>query len=538
MTTPAMIETVRLYLRPMRADDFDALFEIFTDPHVMASFDGEPLTPAQMQHWLQRNLDHQAQFGYGLFSVVDKASDRLIGDCGLEQMEVEGQTVAELGYDFRSDVWNQGFATEAAGAVRDYAFQVLRLPRLVSLIRVGNAASQRVAEKVGMQRAAEFERYGVRYWRYAIQSMDDVQPILRTIQDALLRRMGDEVELVFQYGSHVHGATHRYSDVDLSWVPVHETTWDSITVLVGDRLADLYPMHWSKLERMAEFRDVSASVLLHSRILYQRDEAAAERFRGLAARLDALQQPDARPEMLGRALEIFRAVGYDAYLLRLAAEAGHATASLQHTQAILRTVLHGLAVANQAVVDTRKLEQVLALPRLPVDFAATLHRAVAAHEPAELLATTEALLRSARDFLLAEQRRTLRHETTFPVVFDSAYPELKRDLQGILLGCERQDMYGLKTSLLSLYHELSRMLAQAFTGVEYDSFNSLAEYEQNLAALGFPALTPHLATGDFDALHRQCLAFDQHLRDFLVERSVELKDFATLDDLQAFLGTQ
>jgi RimJ/RimL family protein N-acetyltransferase len=167
MTTPTMIETVRLYLRPMRADDFDALFEIFTDPRVMASFDGELFTLEQMQHWLQRNLDHQAQFGYGLFSVVDKASGRLIGDCGLEQMEVEGQAVAELGYDFRSDVWNQGFATEAASAVRDYAFQVLRLPQLVSLIRVGNAASQRVAEKVGMQRAAEFERYGIRYWRYA-----------------------------------------------------------------------------------------------------------------------------------------------------------------------------------------------------------------------------------------------------------------------------------------------------------------------------------------------------------------------------------
>jgi predicted nucleotidyltransferase len=368
--------------------------------------------------------------------------------------------------------------------------------------------------------------------------MDDIHLILSTLQGALLRKMGDEVELVFQYGSHVRGATHHYSDVDLSWVPVHETTWDSITVLVDDRLADLYPMHWSKLERMAEFRDVSASVLLHSRILYQRDQAAGARFNGLAARLEALQQPDAQPEMLRCALEIFRTAGYDAYLLRLAAEAGHALACLQHTQAILRTVLHCLAVANQAVVDTRKLEQVLALPRLPSDFAAMLQRTVVAHDPAALLAATEALQRSTREFLLAEQRRILRHEAAFPAVFDSAYPELKRDLQGILLGCERQDQYALKTSLLSLYHELSRMLAQALTGIEYGGFNSLAEYEQDLAALGFPALTPHLATGDFAALHRQCLLFDQHLRDFLIERSVELNDFTTLDDLQAFLDIQ
>ena len=170
-TSPSTtIETARLHLRPMSADDFDGLYQIFTDSQVMASFGGELFTPPKMQQWLQRNLDHQAQFGYGLFAVIEKASGRLIGNCGLEQLEIDGQTVAELGYDLRSDVWNQGFATEAASAVRDYAFQVLRLPRLISLIRVGNTASQRVAEKIGMQCAAEFERYGTRYWRYAIEA--------------------------------------------------------------------------------------------------------------------------------------------------------------------------------------------------------------------------------------------------------------------------------------------------------------------------------------------------------------------------------
>lgn len=163
-----VIETARLWLRPMRDGDFDALLDIFTDPNVMAAFGGELFTPAQMQSWLDRNLEHQAQVGYGLFAVIRKADGLLLGDCGLEQMTVEGQVVAELGYDFRSDVWCQGYATEAACAVRDYAFAVLQLPRLISLIRVGNLASRRVAEKVGMHLAAEVERYGVRYWRFEL----------------------------------------------------------------------------------------------------------------------------------------------------------------------------------------------------------------------------------------------------------------------------------------------------------------------------------------------------------------------------------
>ncbi len=162
------LETKRLLLRPMLETDLEFLLLIFTDPKVMAAFDHPPFTRGQMQRWLQRNLDHQDQFGYGLFSVILKESGELIGDCGLEQME--DQAAAELGYDFRSEFWNRGYATEAARAVRDYAFEVLKLPRLISLIRVGNLSSKRVAEKVGLTLAEEITRYGIQYWKYAVEN--------------------------------------------------------------------------------------------------------------------------------------------------------------------------------------------------------------------------------------------------------------------------------------------------------------------------------------------------------------------------------
>ena len=150
------LETKRLLLRNMQAEDFASLFEIFTDPKVMASFGGQLYDREQMEIWLQRNLAHQAQYGYGLFSVILKSTGQLIGDCGLENMVFQGKEETELGYDFRSDAWNNGYATEAAIAVRDYAFKELKLPRLISLIRSGNLASKRVAEKLGMQLRRKF----------------------------------------------------------------------------------------------------------------------------------------------------------------------------------------------------------------------------------------------------------------------------------------------------------------------------------------------------------------------------------------------
>ena len=152
----------------MVAADLDDLMGIFGDPAVMASFREPPLDREQVHRWLERNLDYPREHGYGLVAVCLKTDGRLIGDCGLELMEVSGERVAALGYDFRRHCWNRGYATEAACAVRDFAFGTLRLPRLVSLIQPGNPASERVAQKTGMKRTGRIQRDGRTYLRYEI----------------------------------------------------------------------------------------------------------------------------------------------------------------------------------------------------------------------------------------------------------------------------------------------------------------------------------------------------------------------------------
>jgi RimJ/RimL family protein N-acetyltransferase len=152
----------------MREDDVDDLLLVFSDPRVMAAFGSPPFDRAQMARWVRGNLDHQERHGYGLFAVIPRESGRLIGDCGLEWKEIDGRPEAELGYDLRSDHWGCGLATEAAIAMRDYAFDELALPRLVSLIQTGNVASRRVAEKVGMHLKQELERSDRRYWLYVV----------------------------------------------------------------------------------------------------------------------------------------------------------------------------------------------------------------------------------------------------------------------------------------------------------------------------------------------------------------------------------
>ena len=123
----------------------------------------------------------------------------------------------------------------------------------------------------------------------------DMQELMAVMTRALLRDLGDEVDLIFRYGSYIKGNTHAYSDLDISYVPVHETTGYHITVTVGDMLCDLYPIHWSQLESMARWENVSSTVLLNYQVIYQRSAAAAERIAQLADQLRASLQPAARP---------------------------------------------------------------------------------------------------------------------------------------------------------------------------------------------------------------------------------------------------
>lgn len=148
-----MIETERLLLRPLQQDDVDAMLGVLGDPAVAASFSLPALNHDRVAQWVTQRPEHIRKYGYGLCVVILKATGEVIGDCGVEWKDIDGERLLELGYDVRSDHWHRGYATEAATAVRDYAFSVLGMEQLISLIRVGNAASRRVAERNGMRLA-------------------------------------------------------------------------------------------------------------------------------------------------------------------------------------------------------------------------------------------------------------------------------------------------------------------------------------------------------------------------------------------------
>lgn len=144
-----ILETERLYLREITQADFGALCRILQDEETMYAYEGA-FSDEEAQEWLDRQVSRYRKWGFGLWAVILKETDEMIGQCGLTMQPWKDEEVLEIGYLFWRQYWHKGYATEAAKACKRYAFEILDAGEVCSIIRDTNIASQNVAKRNGM----------------------------------------------------------------------------------------------------------------------------------------------------------------------------------------------------------------------------------------------------------------------------------------------------------------------------------------------------------------------------------------------------
>ncbi len=153
-----ILETQRLYLREMQQSDSPALCKILQDEEVMYAYEGT-FSDDEVQGWLDKQIQNYEQYGFGLWAVILKQSNEMIGQCGLTMQDYEGNPVLEVGYLFRKAFWHKGYAAEASIACKEYAFDALNVNEVFSIIRDTNIPSQNVAKRNGMTVCGEFTKH-------------------------------------------------------------------------------------------------------------------------------------------------------------------------------------------------------------------------------------------------------------------------------------------------------------------------------------------------------------------------------------------
>jgi len=161
------LETERLILRQFREEDFEAYAEACGDAEVMR-YIGEfrPMDRANAWRSMAMQLGHWQLRGYGMWAVEEKATGRMVGRVGL--WKPEGWPELEVGWMLHRSCWGRGFATEAGRAALEAAFRVLGVDHVVSIIHPENAASMRVAERLGEKFEREWTLHGLALRIYGI----------------------------------------------------------------------------------------------------------------------------------------------------------------------------------------------------------------------------------------------------------------------------------------------------------------------------------------------------------------------------------
>ena len=140
-----ILETERLYLREMNQSDFEDLAEILQNPRVMYAYEHD-----------FSDITRYKKYGFGLWAVILKNTDEMIGQAGLTMQSYKGTEVLEIGYLLKERFWHHGYASEAANGCKKYAFEQLNRAKVYSIIKSDNYASMKVAKSMGMKKEDEF----------------------------------------------------------------------------------------------------------------------------------------------------------------------------------------------------------------------------------------------------------------------------------------------------------------------------------------------------------------------------------------------
>lgn len=155
------IETERLLLRPLLAEDAEGMFALDSDPEVHRFLGNQPIGSIEDAVKVIAFVQEQYEsLGIGRWAVLEKSTSEFIGWSGLKRITEPFLGMPfyyDLGYRFRTQFWGKGYATESAKAWVNEAFHNLQLPELFASTHLENHASAGVLLKCGFEEQAPVE---------------------------------------------------------------------------------------------------------------------------------------------------------------------------------------------------------------------------------------------------------------------------------------------------------------------------------------------------------------------------------------------
>ena len=149
------LKTERFILRYITKEEYEELKEKLQEKDVMYDWEYD-FSDDDVQNWIDKNLELYKKYNLGYFLMVENTSGKILGQSALMPDIINEYTYYEIGYILKKEYWHNGFATEAANALKNYAFNTLNLNEIIFEIRPDNISSRKIAENLNAKICGKF----------------------------------------------------------------------------------------------------------------------------------------------------------------------------------------------------------------------------------------------------------------------------------------------------------------------------------------------------------------------------------------------
>lgn len=167
-----ILTTARLQLQPFDDHHYDGLRALNTNPEVMRYITGRPETAEETTALIARVRAAWATLGYSWWAFIENDSGRLIGSGCIQNIERNPANPLEIGWRLAPDAQGKGYATEAAQAMANFAFDTLHTPQLVAVCHLQNTDSEKMMRRLGMTYRGVERWYNTDTTVYAVTAYD------------------------------------------------------------------------------------------------------------------------------------------------------------------------------------------------------------------------------------------------------------------------------------------------------------------------------------------------------------------------------
>ncbi len=155
----SQIETERLLLRELRAEDSEEIYKIFSDEDVMQYYSFEPIKEKEIAEKIINSMIKSFEEKKAIrWAITIKGEDTVIGTCGYHNLQPR-HFRSEIGYELSKEYWRKGIMKEALDAIINFGYDEMDLERIEALCEPENEASIGVLKKIGFSEEGVLRKY-------------------------------------------------------------------------------------------------------------------------------------------------------------------------------------------------------------------------------------------------------------------------------------------------------------------------------------------------------------------------------------------